>query len=224
MPTFSDVLVGLLAAYVLVSEFLDTIGRLDIIQDRWPKVWGVLNNRPMRLILIVFLAVLVAKDISDRVHEKVAELKVTMPSIPAPIIQMTTPEKPKEKAVTTLPIPPPSSPGPASPHVGHLTVSQISEISTRPEYPYRLRVVIQSDIDFPSLMLMLECSSNIGEERGGIEGGMSMNIANSGINRKDASKWYIYYSSAVPPFGPSNPIVVDLYAAGPISCNHASTY
>jgi thiosulfate reductase cytochrome b subunit len=47
------VLISILVLYLFISEFLDIIGRLEIIERKWPKLWGLLNNRPMRLVLII---------------------------------------------------------------------------------------------------------------------------------------------------------------------------
>jgi len=59
MPSLSTAflwIVGsLLGLYFFFSEFLDLIGRLEIIERKWPRIWALLSNRPMRLILSAFL-------------------------------------------------------------------------------------------------------------------------------------------------------------------------
>jgi hypothetical protein len=40
--------------FILV-ELLDWKGRFEVIEKNWPKVWSAMNNRPMRLVLIVLL-------------------------------------------------------------------------------------------------------------------------------------------------------------------------
>jgi hypothetical protein len=100
MPTISTILLYLCLAlfgiYLIVAEFLDTVGRLEIVENRWPKVWKALNNRPMRLILLILLCALVAKDIADRKSDaKKEETKLEFPSPPAPpapVIQMIAPK------------------------------------------------------------------------------------------------------------------------------------
>jgi hypothetical protein len=124
----------------------------------------------------------------------------------------------------TKPVPvevtnPDSSPAPA--HQGHLTVTQTRETSTRLEYPYRLKVVVQSDIDFPSLKFKLDCNGPIGEIEGGIRS--TLYITYNGLNPQNRFQWMFGYVNASPSFGPSTPIIADIYAANPIACGHAST-
>jgi len=91
--TIAVVLLGLLlAAYLLASEFLDTIGRLEILEKRWPSAWRAMSNRPFRLVMLVFLVVLVAKDVTERLHEnEPAPVVVNIPPPPAPTIVMGVP-------------------------------------------------------------------------------------------------------------------------------------
>ncbi len=100
-------LVCLLGAYLFLTEFLDTIGRLEIIEKRWPKAWAAMSNRPMRLVLLILLVVLVAKDVNERLHEMgPPPLKVVMPSIPAPIVQFV--QTGAQPATSTKQTPPPT--------------------------------------------------------------------------------------------------------------------
>jgi hypothetical protein len=78
-------------AFVLV-ELLDWKGRFEVIEKNWPKVWSAMNNRPMRLVLIVLFFGFVLKDALERFHQgDPPVLKVTLPSIPAPIVQQCAP-------------------------------------------------------------------------------------------------------------------------------------
>jgi hypothetical protein len=94
----------LLFLYLLLSEFVDTIGRLEFIQNRWPAVGRAMSNRPIRLALLLFLVVLLAKDVSERWRANAPPcLTVTMPVPPAPIIQFVSPAK--AQAQDRLPAP-----------------------------------------------------------------------------------------------------------------------
>jgi hypothetical protein len=95
----------LLGLYVLFAELLDTIGRLEIIEKRWPPVWRAMSNRPFRLALLLFLLVLLAKDLSERWHANdPASLTVTVPAPPAPIVNFgTASAPPKPQAPSTTP-------------------------------------------------------------------------------------------------------------------------
>jgi hypothetical protein len=97
MGTASTVLlslfVGVFGIYLIATEFLDTIGRLEIIEHRWPRLWAAMSNRPMRLILLVLLIGLVAKDIAERLEQKTPPpLRVTVQPPAPPTIQMVMPD------------------------------------------------------------------------------------------------------------------------------------
>jgi hypothetical protein len=95
----------LLGLYVLFAEFLDTIGRLEIIEKRWPAVWRIMSNRPFRLALLLFLVVLLAKDVSERWHENAPScLTVVMPAPAAPIVQFVSPSKTQARKEASAPI------------------------------------------------------------------------------------------------------------------------
>jgi hypothetical protein len=85
------VLVVFLAVIFGIAEILDWIGRFELIERKWPKVWAAVNNRVARLILYVFLIVLVSKDISDRNKEHIPDLHIHFPSPPVPVIALTAP-------------------------------------------------------------------------------------------------------------------------------------
>jgi hypothetical protein len=83
---------GLLFLYLLIAEFIDTIGRLEIVEKRWPRVWRVMCNRPFRLVLLMFLVVLTAKDLSQRWRNGgPPPLIVNIAAPAAPIVQFTSP-------------------------------------------------------------------------------------------------------------------------------------
>ena len=60
----------LLAAAILLLllgavEALDWVGRLDLIQARWPGLWKLLNNRPARLLLLVIAIAFLSRDFGN---------------------------------------------------------------------------------------------------------------------------------------------------------------
>ena len=55
----------LLIIYVVLVEGLDWIGRAEIIEEKWPRLWGAMNNRPMRLILLIVALVMLAHVIGE---------------------------------------------------------------------------------------------------------------------------------------------------------------
>jgi hypothetical protein len=54
--------------YVVLVEGLDWIGRAEIIEKRWPRMWGVMNKRPTRLILILVAIGLLIHVIAENRH------------------------------------------------------------------------------------------------------------------------------------------------------------
>jgi hypothetical protein len=99
MPSVSDliwwVFIGLLAIILIVSAFLDWIGRVEIIERKFPKIWGVLTNKATRLLLLLFVLGLLAEDVHERLHEKEPPpLVFVSPAIPPPIIQNVIGQQP----------------------------------------------------------------------------------------------------------------------------------
>jgi hypothetical protein len=54
-----------LILYFLLTEGLDWIGRAEIIEKRWPILWGAMNDRPMRLVLLIVAIVMLAHVIGE---------------------------------------------------------------------------------------------------------------------------------------------------------------
>ena len=172
------------------------------------------------------------KKLSDLPNsQQIADDLHAMEQNPTPIVAEAVPQ-PKPKAPTSSSrirpkTPPPQlvvQPATQPPQRGTLRVSQSPEPSTRAEAPYRIKVVIQTDIGFPSLKLLLKCDQPILEAKGEIQGGQMRMLTGDGVVHSDPTLWALYYASATPTFGPANPISVDVYAAHPISCKQASTY
>jgi hypothetical protein len=89
------VVIALLAVITVAAEILDWIGRCEIIQNRFPRVWSAMNNRFLRVVALLFMITFVGKDISDRAKEPpVPALVVNIAPPPAPIIQMIQPPSP----------------------------------------------------------------------------------------------------------------------------------
>jgi hypothetical protein len=55
MSFLGILLIVLVAGYFVVVELLDWTGRLELIENRLPKLWRVLNARPSRLILLFLI-------------------------------------------------------------------------------------------------------------------------------------------------------------------------
>ena len=222
---------GLFGSYLLVAEFLDTIGRLEIIEKRWPRIWGVLSNRPMRLILIVLLVVLLSKDLSEHLNERGdIGLKVTTPGIPTPTITVLPPpdkatvsphsggrnpdragkgEQPKIAA----------APDHDQPLVADVRIAEQKRIlSTNRRLPYGLEVVIQTDEVISPVAFRYTFSGAVGYVSA-IPGGVitqyqeGFPIADGFPNGKPdtfVSEWQ------QPVFSPDRPIVLTVFSLEPV--------
>lgn len=146
---------------------------------------------------------------------------------PTPLVTERVPKTPSKK-VPTAPSTPvqqqPRNPQTQVPQYGTLKVSQTTLTSTAPDAHNHIQVVIQTDVSFPSLKLLLKCNQPMVSAKGEIQGGQLRMMTGDGIVNSDPTLYSFYYASATPPFGPANPIVVDVYAVNPITCTTASTY
>lgn len=52
-------------ALLAFFEYLDMRGRFDILEKKHPKTWGILSNRPARLLLLFLAVGFLAKDAKD---------------------------------------------------------------------------------------------------------------------------------------------------------------
>src|SRR5579859_3631597 len=81
---------GVMVLYVIVTEGTDWIGRAEIIEKRWPRLWGLMNNRPMRLVLITVALGMIVQVIRDFSSDG-ERVPITFPAPKAPIIEAAKP-------------------------------------------------------------------------------------------------------------------------------------
>lgn len=131
------------------------------------------------------------------------------------------PDHPNE--LPTRPISPKQLPAPKPKGDAKFSVSQKTLTTTRTDAPNHIRVVVQTTDEFPSLKFILKCTQPIVEAGGGVRANLFTNQG-SGINPNDKRFWMFTYGSSFPPFGPDNPMVIDVWSASPNECREASTY
>jgi hypothetical protein len=128
------------------------------------------------------------------------------------------------------PPPTPQAETPVSPlSAARLTVSQSPspDPSTRQDAPVKTRIVVQTDRDFPVLRLAVECDGPLVDgnaSTAGVEGMSSMKMTSQGVVSGHPNIFVLTYQSATPPFGPSNPVILNLWSKNPVTCNRASTF
>jgi len=72
---------GLVVIWLLLAEYLDMRGRMEIVEQHHPKTARWLNSRPFRLILLLIVFVMLADDVRENI--KVAEAEFS--SAPPPM-------------------------------------------------------------------------------------------------------------------------------------------
>ena len=143
------------------------------------------------------------------------------PSVPQPPSNLTL-----NKSDTDLLKPAPESVTGNYGNIYGLSVSQTTQDSTRADAPNKIEVVVQSNRDRPSLKLLLTCDGPIVDGTVGIAGGLTQMtmMTGGGVVKSDPRLYAYFYGSASPPFGPSHPIVFNLWSINPITCTRVDTY
>jgi hypothetical protein len=73
-----------IVTYGIITEATDWVGRAEIIEKRWPGLWSLMNNRPMRLILLVVAIVMIAHATQElQAGVEPAEVKFPPSRVPA---------------------------------------------------------------------------------------------------------------------------------------------
>ena len=74
------VAVGIGVLLLVFIELLDWQGRMEIIKKRWPSLWKVINNRPVRLLLLVLAIAFLVRDFKDAIAAAPApQVRVVVP-------------------------------------------------------------------------------------------------------------------------------------------------
>jgi len=71
----------LILLYLAVCEILDWHGRMEVIHERWPWVWRLVNDRPARLVLLIVTAGLLVADFRRDVPKEAQPPSVVFPSV-----------------------------------------------------------------------------------------------------------------------------------------------
>jgi hypothetical protein len=111
------------------------------------------------------------------------------------------------------------------PSNGKLTVSQTSKPSTREDAPFAAEVVVQTTQTFPSLKFLLQCDKPLVDAHPRLgNGGMVQMMVRSGLAQGHPNIVVYSYGSSVTPFGPANPLVIEVWSKESVICNQAATF
>jgi hypothetical protein len=158
-----------------------------------------------------------AEDIANAVQKKVADTHNTDTQALATPIPLTNGAKSK---------PTKSGKPKRSTSSAHLTVTQSTKISTRADAPVETEVVVQTDRVFPTLKFVMQCDQRLIDAQPTIGGSMSLGqmSVSSGVIREHPNVVVYSYGSSAPPFGPANPLVIDVWSKEPVTCNQVATF
>jgi hypothetical protein len=222
------VLIGLVILLLIATsaEVLDWIGRLEIIEKRWPRIWAAINNRPLRLIFYLFFIVALGEDAAERIKEahEVPPLVVTFVAPKSPDVTFVQPEPPKE---TGRP-PKQSEPPPPQAIFSYLAINQTDKVSTRPDAKYQIELNVTSTKVLPSATIRVSCNAPIAGVRF-IDYTRSYIVQTFTpeevvIDPKTHKSFAFGYSQLVPGFGPSLPLTFEVWANQPITCDHVESF
>lgn len=157
-----------IVAYAFFTEGLDWIGMAEVVEKRFPVLWGAMNNRPMRLILLAIAVVMLAHVSADlREGAEAPLLKFARPEVPkidnnVKVITIGTPQKPQCWVANHFGMPNSTIPGAVT------ATAAILHCNHRIEAP--LVVAVEFDRDFiPGAMVVPEAGVMMGvgtEKRG----------------------------------------------------------
>jgi len=103
-----------------------------------------------------------------------------------------------------------------------LTTTQKSLVSTRADAPIETEVTIQTTQEMLALKLIMKCDRTLTDVTiNDIRGGMRTGIR-SGIVPEQPSIYLYSYETAAPPFGPSNPLIFNVWSKDAITCSAAT--
>ncbi|SRR6266498_429163 len=170
-----------------------------------------------------------ADDIANAVRKKLSDThdansRSLTPLSPPTIAQNKKPQlsgKHPKKAMPTTPTPTKTAP----PLHAHLSITQSPKISTRTDAPVETEVVVQTDIVFPTLKFVMQCDKPLIDAQPTIGGTNSLGqmSVSSGIIRDHPNVVVYSYGSSAPPFGPANPLVIDVWSEEPVTCDQVAT-
>jgi hypothetical protein len=73
----------LLALLLLGAEYLDWFGRLEVLEAKHPTAYRFVNNRPLRLVLLLLVFAMLASDLQTRIKEINTEPLVVRINVPS---------------------------------------------------------------------------------------------------------------------------------------------
>ncbi|MGB8786042.1 MAG: hypothetical protein WA755_16690 [Candidatus Acidiferrales bacterium] len=162
-------------------------------------------------------------------EEGTAPINVGMSSEPEVEIKPQQHPQPQRKPQPQKPNPPaelnptPKRGNPRPPS-SLFTVVRSEKYSTRVDAPYETEFVVQTPTVFSALNMTMTCDKPLVDFKIHFpSGGVQMTVR-WGIVREHPNVLFYSYGFASPPFGPDNPLIVDVWSMEPINCEPPATY
>jgi hypothetical protein len=215
MKPFVWPFLGVLAIiYLLIVEALDWFGRMEVIENRWPKVWSLISNRPSRLVLLLVACTLLAKDVSERWRDEGSPaLQVIMPSIPAPVINLVSesskPISERQTATQT------AGPPPAKPVAVPPSITQTSQEVPTTDGNHVYQVTLQSNTSITPVGLLLTFNGSIETVNFHLSGNPVMMMSQGFVDDRDPRTVVVRF--AFPALSPESPLIVTVESKETVS-------
>jgi hypothetical protein len=103
-----------------------------------------------------------------------------------------------------------------------LLLTQKLLVSTRPDAPFETEVTIQTTKEMPSLNLVLQCDQLLLDAQGHTVMGGGLFGVRWGIPQGHENVFFYTYAGAMPPFGPSNPLIINVWTKEAVRCQAAT--
>ena len=196
----------------------------------WHK-WVFWGAGLLTLILIYFQARSVkdppsADEIAKAVKkelDKKEPVNITPTPTPVAMVKATPTPTPKVSPTASPPRSPEEDKAQAALPNAVLSLTQKPLISTRPDAPIETEVTLQTAEEMPSLNLILQCDQALVDANAStVRGGAKFNVR-WGIPVEHPNVFVYSYGGAMPPFGPSNPLIVNVWTKEAVKCQ-AATY
>jgi hypothetical protein len=200
------VAVVLLVAFVFLV--IDMFGRVDYFGDKFPWLERFLSRRrAFAGLLLVAICLLIGDEYESVVKE--------FPQVESPIFVVKPPLAPilNDRSQTARPKDlrdtPPAAP--AKPNLASIRIaSQKTVVSTNPNLPFALEVVLQTDQTIQPVSFVFMCDGNVGDGHGGVGAGAYMKTKKGIVDGHP--DWFLI-EWETPDFEPATPMVVILFSA-----------
>lgn len=103
-------------------------------------------------------------------------------------------------------------------------VSESDVTSTRADAPCQTEIIVQSSVVWQSVKLAVQCNGDLVDGRGAPSSGGMTVMVREGLANGHPNMFLYEYQSASPPFGPADPLQIEIWSKSSVSCNEITTF